>query len=110
MIKPTNPAIRFIQTAASVIGALLSLRFLAKLLGYGEDYVVPRLLYRLTEPLVAPFNGWFPDGLMGLNFEWKTLLAVAVYGILATLLVRMALNMNGERNSSSLIESDANEE
>lgn len=69
-----------------VIG-ILALRFVFRLLGANEANAFVSWIYQASTPLVAPFFGIFnasPDLTTGI-FEVATLLAILVYGVIASL-------------------------
>ncbi len=73
------------------IEGLLLLRFLFKILGANAGNALIGFLYRLSEPLVYPFRGIFPNVQNGAGsvFEWNTLLAIVAYALIATIIVSL---------------------
>lgn len=67
-----------------LIEFILVFRFLFRLLGANPASGFVDLIYGLSAPLVAPFVGIFRASSGGANsLEWSTLIAMAVYPILA---------------------------
>jgi hypothetical protein len=82
---------RLVYFLVDVIEIILGLRFLLKALGANANGFVT-FIYRISQPLVNPFLGIFPAaGGGGMVLEWATLLAMAVYALLAMLVVRLFL-------------------
>ncbi len=68
-----------------VIEVLLAFRILLKMLGANQLSGFTQLVYSLSDPFALPFNGVLgvsttPEGSL---FEWSTLIAMAVYWIVA---------------------------
>ncbi len=86
-----NMVARVIYTISAVITSLLALRFLLSLLGANPANSFANLIYSLSRPLVAPFFGLFNyNAQLGIaRFEFETLIALIVYGLLAWILVRI---------------------
>jgi len=77
-----------VEYALMVVELLLTFRFLFFLFGASSSNTFVGFIYNLTNPLVAPFQGVFANAQPGLIFfDWPTLLAMVVYGVLAYLLV-----------------------
>lgn len=71
------------------------LRFVFRLFGANASNPFVSLVYSLSAPLVAPFAGIFGMELaitpaVGGVFEWASLIAIIVYGLIAAVLSRMA--------------------
>ena len=76
---------------------LVLFRFIFRLLGANPSNAFVSFIYNLSTPLVAPFAGIFGqpttiDDSVGIVtqgvFEWASLVAIVVYGILAAALSR----------------------
>jgi hypothetical protein len=78
-------ASRIVWFIAGVILTLLALRFLFALLGANPASGFTSFIYSITAPLVAPFFGVFGyDFVAGQSrFETFTLLAIAIYALIA---------------------------
>lgn len=89
-----NPGITKAQMAihfiVGVIGSLLIIRFLLALFGANAQNSFVDLVYTVTAPLVAPFNGLFSIDATagGTRFEFEALIATIVYTLLGLALVR----------------------
>ncbi len=69
-----------------VLEAVALLRFFLKLVGADPTNPFAQFLYNFTGFFLYPFEGIVPSGKFGTNvvhvFEWSTLIAMLVYGIL----------------------------
>lgn len=83
----TKPLYRGTQIVWYIIGlieALLAFRFVLKLLGANSAAGFTSFIYSITQPLAAPFLNVFRiTRVEGSALEWTTLLAMAVYWIIA---------------------------
>lgn len=89
----TRPLYRGTQIAWYLLGfleALLAFRFLLKLLGANPNAGFTDFIYSVTYPFVAPFLNVFKVvRVEGSVWEWATLLAMVVYWLIASAIVRM---------------------
>lgn len=70
--------------AFAALEALLALRFLLRLFAANPAAGFTDFIYSLSGPFVAPFRAVFPATVSeGYVFEWGTLLAIAVYALVA---------------------------
>jgi uncharacterized protein YggT (Ycf19 family) len=85
--RVTRSAAQLIALALTIIEALLLVRIVLLLLAANPDAPFSSFIYGLTAPLVAPFQGVFPDAVSGLGFtvDVAAILAMIVYAILARL-------------------------
>ncbi len=85
----TNLVTRIIYIVTTVVIALLMMRFVLSLLGANRGNAFADLIYSTSQPLVAPFFGLFNyQAQYGVaRFEFETLIAAAVYGLLSWLLI-----------------------
>lgn len=78
---------RGVQAVWYVLGLLeivLAFRFLLRLFAANPDAPFTAFMYAFSGPFVYPFQSVFPAlGSQGYVFEWTTLLAMAVYWLLA---------------------------
>lgn len=83
-------AARVVWLIAGVIMGLLAIRFLLSLLGANRNNGFADLVYGLSYPFAAPFFGLFGyDVSYGRSrFEGETLVAIAVYALLAWLIAK----------------------
>lgn len=76
---------RIQQVIAFVIGTmvvLLAIRFVLLLLGANQVSGFVQLIYGLTQPLTAPFQGIFNEPTVGASVvEWASLVAIICYGL-----------------------------
>lgn len=83
---------RIIWFIASIIIGLLLFRFLLLLFGANPDNGFADFIYTASHPFAAPFFGLFNyDGEISNRsyFEASTLVAIAVYTLIASLLTRL---------------------
>ncbi len=67
-----------------VVEVLLAFRFMLKLLGANPQSGFAGLIYGISNPFALPFAGILGiSGDLGMILEWSTLIAMAVYAILA---------------------------
>jgi hypothetical protein len=89
---PNNAmAARVVWLIAGVIMGLLAIRFILSLLGANRNNAFADLIYTLSYPFAAPFFGLFGyDVSYGrARFEGETLVAIAVFALLAWLVARI---------------------
>jgi uncharacterized protein YggT (Ycf19 family) len=83
-----------------VVEALLVIRFVLKLLGANAEAGFASFIYRISEPLVAPFVGLFgTPQVNGMVVEVEALVAIVVYGLVAWGLAKLAWLLLGETRS-----------
>src|SRR6185295_15061575 len=89
----TRPLYRGTQIVWYILGileALLAFRFVLKLLGANSAAGFTSFIYSVTYPFAAPFlNVFRVSKVEGSVLEWTTLLAMAVYWLLAMAIVRL---------------------
>jgi hypothetical protein len=83
---------RTLSSCFSVLEVVLGLRLLFRLLGANPQNSFITVLYRLSHVFVGPFNGIFNDQALGNQsvLEVSTLIAIALYALLAWGLVALA--------------------
>ncbi|KPV52611.1 hypothetical protein SE17_14465 [Kouleothrix aurantiaca] len=75
---------QIVYFVVGVINVLLALRFVFLALGASEASSFIRLVYGLSQPFVMPFLGIFGEPTLGASvFEWASLIAIAIYMLLA---------------------------
>ena len=91
MVVSRSPVARIIGGITSVVLALIAVRFVLALLGANPDNTFANLVYTITYPLVVPFFGLFGYQLqLGVaRFEFESLVAMLVYGLIGYGLARM---------------------
>ncbi|HIA92149.1 TPA: YggT family protein [Candidatus Saccharibacteria bacterium] len=74
---------------ATLVGALLGLRFILRLLGANSENEFVSWVYDTSAPLLSPFENIFPTVRVedGFVIEITTLFALLVYGIIASLFI-----------------------
>ena len=91
--RSTKPLYRGTQITWYIVGileALLAFRFILKLLGANAAAGFTSFIYSITYPFAAPFISVFKTTKVeGSIFEWTTLLAMAVYWLLALAVIRL---------------------
>ncbi|HKC91617.1 MAG TPA: YggT family protein [Candidatus Limnocylindria bacterium] len=99
-----NPAVwvftRVVTLLFTVIEVLLLLRFVLKLLGANAQQPLVDGLYRITEPVVRPFQGIFPEPAGPPALDLAALLAVAFFFLIAALIVAIVRAVTGNRAAS----------
>ncbi len=87
-----------------LIETLLAVRFVLKLLGANPNAAFSDLVYSLSYLFTWPFATVFRhDYVQGSIFEWSTLLAMLVYWLLATAIIKLFVMSK----SVSVVEADA---
>lgn len=84
-----------------IIG-VLAFRFLFRLLGANPENGLVAFIYNVSSPLVAPFFGMFRTGSVDVaigRLEFETLIAIVVYGLIASLVMGI-MSWGGHRRSS----------
>lgn len=93
---------RIVYFILDLIEILLAFRFVLKLLAADPAAVFVTLVYAVTRPLVAPFQGMFGQVAgQGSVIEWATLLAMAVYALLFWGLMRLLWIILGSTGTST---------
>src|SRR5437867_5968253 len=80
---------RVVTLLFTVLEVLLLLRFVLKLFGANANQPLVSGLYRITEPLVRPFQGIFPEPSGPPALDLAALLAVAFFFLIAALIVAL---------------------
>jgi uncharacterized protein YggT (Ycf19 family) len=100
-ISPADRTVRIIYLVFGVIEALIAIRVILKLLAANPLAGFTSLIYNVTQPFVALFQGVFPDAQSkGSILEVSSLLAILVYALLAFGLARLVRIM-GQRQTLS---------
>lgn len=83
-------AYQIIWYILGIIEVLLVFRFILKMFAANPASGFANLIYTLSQPFVAPFNGLFNIAVVqGSVFEWTTIVAGVVYAIIAYGLVKL---------------------
>lgn len=90
--KPLFRGTQIVWYILWLLEALLAFRFVLKLLDANPTAGFTSFIYTLSSPFAAPFLAVFPSTrVQGSIFEWTTLLAMLVYWLIATAIVRLFL-------------------
>ncbi len=88
--KPIYHGTQIVWYITDVIEILLLFRFFLKFLGANPNAGFSNFIFDITYPLAAPFlNVFRVSKVEGSVFEWTTLLAMAVYWIIAIGIVKI---------------------
>ncbi len=83
---------RIVWTVVSILEILLGLRFMLKLIGANPDSGFSIFIYGITSLFVAPFRALVGTPTAGGSvFEFTTFIAMAIYALLAWIIVRVML-------------------
>jgi YggT family protein len=89
-VRPMYRATQVVWYVAGLIETILALRFVLRLIGANPAAGFVDFIYTLAQPFVAPFNNIVRNAsIEGSVFDWNTLIAMAVYWILAWAIVRL---------------------
>jgi uncharacterized protein YggT (Ycf19 family) len=88
---------RIVTLLFTVLEVLLLLRFVLKLFGANANQPIVSGLYRITEPLVRPFQGIFPEPAGPPALDLAALLAVAFFFLIAALVVAIVSAVTSPR-------------
>lgn len=82
---------RIVYLVVGILEMLLAFRFILSLLGANRGNIFADFIYSATYPFVVPFFGLFNYRVQyGVaRFEVETLVAMAVYGLVAWVIVRL---------------------
>ncbi len=104
-VSPGYTLGRIIYSVLSVAIVILAFRFGLRLFGANPEAGFVEFVYRLSAPLVAPFEAVFPTtALDRAVFEWNSLLAMVVYSVLAWGVTSLLLSLTGGRASTRVVE------
>lgn len=88
-----------------VVDVLIGLRFLLKLLGASQASSFTVFIYGVTEPLVAPFRGIFPEGArQTFVFEPAALVAIVIFALIGWGLATLVRITTGPRRARPAID------
>jgi uncharacterized protein YggT (Ycf19 family) len=96
-----------------IVEALIIIRFVLKLLGANAEAGFASFIYRISEPLVAPFLGLFGSPQVnGMVLELESIVAIVVYGLVAWGLAKLAWLLlaetrSGVRTRSRTVDTDS---
>lgn len=90
--KPLYRGTQIVWYILGVLEALMAFRFVLKLLAANPAAGFTNFIYSVTYPFVLPFISVFKTSkIEGSIFEWTTLLAMFVYWLIATAIIRLFL-------------------
>lgn len=84
---PVWTVTRVVMLVFTVLEVLLLVRFIMKLLGANAGQALVAALYGITEPLVRPFQGIWPQTETPVVFDLPALLAIVFLFLVAALIV-----------------------
>lgn len=88
--KPLYRGAQVVWYTLSVVETLLGMRFILKLLAANPDAAFTSFIYSVSYVFVWPFATVFSNNsLQESVFEWTTLLAMVVYFILASAIIKL---------------------
>jgi uncharacterized protein YggT (Ycf19 family) len=90
---------RIVTLLFTVLEVLLLLRFVLKLTGANAQQALVSGLYQVTEPLVRPFQGIFPEPSGPPVLDLAALLAVAFFFLIAALVVAIVRAITAPRST-----------
>lgn len=91
--KPIYHATQIVWYILGIIEILLAFRFVLKLLGANSGAGFTSFVYGITYVFATPFLSVFKNNVIvpGSIFEWTTLLAMAVYWVIAAGIIKLFL-------------------
>ncbi|HEV2011327.1 MAG TPA: YggT family protein [Candidatus Limnocylindria bacterium] len=96
---PVWTVTRVVTLLVSVLEVLLLIRFAMKLLGANASQPLVAALYGITEPLVRPFQGIWPQPDNPVVFDLPALLAIVFLFLVAALVVALVRAIAGNRTA-----------
>ncbi|MDP9321970.1 MAG: YggT family protein [Chloroflexota bacterium] len=96
---PVWTVTRVITLLFTVLEVLLLTRFAMKLLGANPQQPFVAGLYGITEPLVRPFQGIWPQATTPVVFDLPALLAIVFLFLIAALVVALVRAIAGNRTA-----------
>lgn len=85
-----SPLARVVWAVFGIVNALLALRFLLRLFGANPTASFTDFVYSITSPLVGPFANVIRSTSIETGvIEWFTLLAMAIYWLIAYAIVKL---------------------
>ena len=96
---PVWTVTRVITLLFTVLEVLLLVRFGLKLLGANAQQPLVNGLYAITEPLVRPFQGIWPQTNTPVVFDLPALLAIVFLFLIAALVVALVRAIAGNRTA-----------
>ncbi len=98
-------AVQAVWLIASLIDALIAIRFALKLTGASTASSFVTFMYGITDPLVAPFQGIFANNVhSSYVFEPGDLVAIAIYALIGWALVMLIRIMTAPRGTRPVVD------
>ena len=97
---PVWTVTRVITLLFTVLEVLLLIRFAMKVLGANPQQPLVAGLYGITEPLVRPFQGIWPQANTPVVFDLPALLAIVFLFLIAALVVALVRAIAGNRTAA----------
>src|SRR5680860_1043390 len=90
--RPLYRGTQIVWYLLSFLEALLTFRFVLKLMAANPEAGFTNFIYAITWPFTAPFLAVFSiTTVQGSIFEWTTLLAMLVYWLIAMAIIKLLL-------------------
>ncbi|MFA5844396.1 MAG: hypothetical protein WC971_06135 [Coriobacteriia bacterium] len=94
---------RVVWFVFGVIEVLIAIRFVLKMLGANSGAGFVRMMYGVSDVLMAPFATIFGTArVSGAVFEWSAIVAIAVYALIAWGIVAMIRAVNPREHSGTV--------
>jgi hypothetical protein len=88
--SPARRAVEFVYLVFGVFAAMLLIRMLLKLLAANPDAPFTGFVYNVTNVLLVPFHGLFPNWVSGHSvFEPSVAIGIIVYALIGWMLARL---------------------
>jgi len=102
VVTPADRAAMVVWLILGIVEALLIIRVILKLLAANPAAGFVQFVYGVTAPLVAPFQGIFPTPASARSvLELSSLVAIAVYALIAWGIVRLLAILDPRRGQSA---------
>jgi hypothetical protein len=107
-VRPLYRGTQIVWYVLNVLEVLLAFRFVLKAFGANPSAGFSSLVYALTYPFAEPFlNVFRVTRVAGATIEWTTLIAMAVYWLLAWAIVRLFVMGKPVSNLEAEVKLDA---
>ncbi|MFA5843993.1 MAG: hypothetical protein WC971_04090 [Coriobacteriia bacterium] len=94
---------RVVWFVFGVIEVLIAIRFVLKMLGANSSAGFVRMMYGVSDVLMAPFVTIFGTArVSGAVFEWSAIVAIAVYALIAWGIVALIRAVNPREHSGTV--------
>jgi uncharacterized protein YggT (Ycf19 family) len=95
-------AVQIIWLLTSLVTTLIAIRFVLKLLGASLQSGFVTFMYSLTDVLVGPFRGIFPNAGQGSTVDIASLVAIVIYALIGWGVVSLVRLMTTPRGARSI--------